>query len=194
MLRFSVFDEQGPARTCPLVNAHLLGADDTALPGAVAFKNGMVVCKPEDPHPAHALSLEVDAGKAGSMMLQTCLLQQRDEPYRFYQELARHRIKIFLEKSENWGLLDPAKAPEAFDLFERARSMFVTGMVEQDPFRAEMNHRDALAIAIFGGTAQFVVTWLIGVVGSPLVPACYMAAALAVSISAMLALRIKAAG
>ena len=149
MLRFSVFDEQGPARTCPLVNAHLLGADDTALPGAVAFKNGMVVCKPEDPHPAHALSLEVDAGKAGSMMLQTCLLQQRDEPYRFYQELARHRIKIFLEKSENWGLLDPAKAPEAFDLFERARSMFVTGMVEQDPFRAEMNHRDALAIAIF---------------------------------------------
>ncbi len=52
----------------------------------------------------------------------------------------------------------------------------------------------ALAIAIFGGTAQFVVTWLIGVVGSPLVPAWYMAGALAVSISAMLALRIKAAG
>jgi hypothetical protein len=149
MLRFTAFDEHGPARAWPIVNAHLLGSDDTAMEGAIAFKNGQVVCKPGDPHIAHALCLEVDAGKAGTMMLQTCLLQQRDEPYRFYEEIARHRIKIFLEKSEHWGLLDPAKAPDAFELFERARSMFVSGMVEQDPYRAEMHHRDALELAIF---------------------------------------------
>jgi len=149
MLRFTAFDEHGPARAWPIVNAHLLGSEDTAMEGAIAFKNGQVVCKPGDPHIAHALCLEVDAGKAGTMMLQTCLLQQRDEPYRFYEEIARHRIKIFLEKSEHWGLLDPAKAPDAFELFERARSMFVSGMVEQDPYRAEMHHRDALELAIF---------------------------------------------
>jgi hypothetical protein len=149
MLRFTAFDEHGPARAWPIVNAHLLGSDDTAMEGAIAFKNGQVVCKPRDPHIAHALCLEVNAGKAGTMMLPTCLLQQRDEPYRFYEEIARHRIKIFLEKSEHWGLLDPAKAPDAFEFFERARSMFVSGMVDQDPFRAEMHHRDALELAIF---------------------------------------------
>jgi MFS transporter, MHS family, citrate/tricarballylate:H+ symporter len=36
----------------------------------------------------------------------------------------------------------------------------------------------ALAISGFGGTAQFIVTWLIDVTGSPLAPAWYMMAAL----------------
>ncbi len=149
MLRFAVFDEHGPARDLRLVNAHLLGSDDAPMEGAVSFREGHILCKPTDGNCAHALCLEVDAGKAGTMMLPTCLLQQRDEVYRFYEELARHRIKLFLEKSENWGLLDPAKAPEAFEIFERSRDKFVKGMVEQDPFRAEMAHRDSLALAIY---------------------------------------------
>lgn len=148
MLRFTVFDEDGLARDWPLVNAHILGVDDTALEGVVAFSKGKIVCKATDPSPAIALCLEVDAGKAGKMMLQTCLLEQRTEPYRLYEELARHRVKIFLEKSENWGFLDPAKAPEAFEQFERARSMFVTGTVDQQPFRSQVHHREALAIAM----------------------------------------------
>ena len=148
MLRFTVFDEDGPARDWPLVNAHILGVDDTALEGVVAFSKGKIVCKAVDTEPAIALCLEVDAGKAGTMMLQTCLLEQRNEPYRLYEELARHRVKIFLEKSENWGFLDPAKAPEAFEQFERARSMFVTGTVDQQPYRSQVHHRDALAIAM----------------------------------------------
>ena len=148
MLRFTVFDEDGLARDWPLVNAHILGVDDTALEGVVAFSKGKIVCKATDPSPAIALCLEVDAGKAGKMMLQTCLLEQRAEPYRLYEELARHRVKIFLEKSENWGFLDPAKAPEAFEQFERARSMFVTGTVDQQPFRSQVHHREALAIAM----------------------------------------------
>jgi hypothetical protein len=149
MLRFLVFDEQGPAADWPLVNAHLLGGDDAAVPGGVSFKAGSIVCKPEHFGPAIALSLEVDAGKAGTLMLQTCRLRQRPEPYRLYEELARHRLKIYLEKSEQWGLLDPDRAPEAFELFERAREAFVAGMLERDSFRAEMNHREALALATF---------------------------------------------
>jgi GH35 family endo-1,4-beta-xylanase len=148
MLRFTVFDEDGPARDWPLVNAHILGVDDTALEGVVTFSKGKIVCKAVDTQPAIALCLEVNAGKAGTMMLQTCLLEQRNEPYRLYEELSRHRVKIFLEKSENWGFLDPAKAPEAFEQFERARSMFVTGTVDHEPYRAQVHHRDALAIAM----------------------------------------------
>jgi hypothetical protein len=148
MLRFAVFDEEGPAPTWRLAHAHLLGSDDVAAAGTVAFRDGHIECHPEDPAAAHALVLLVDAGRAGALMLPTCLLQQRTEPYRLYEELARHRIKTFLEKSEAWGLLDPAKAPDAFKAFEGSRSEFVRGMLEQDPFRAEMRHRDALALGI----------------------------------------------
>ncbi|MFO0962858.1 MAG: hypothetical protein U0625_08115 [Phycisphaerales bacterium] len=149
MLRFAVFDEHGPARDLRLVNAHLLGSDDAPMEGAVSFRDGHIECAPADTASSHALCLEVDAGRAGALMLPTCLLQQREEPYRFYEELARHRIKLFLEKSENWGLLDPAKAPEAFELFERSRDRFVAGMVEAQPYRAEMAHRDSLALAVY---------------------------------------------
>jgi hypothetical protein len=149
MLRFLVFDEQGAAAEWPLVNAHLLGADDSAMAGRVSFKRGVITCKAGSVSVSVALALEVDAGKAGTLMLQTCLLRQREEPYRLYQELARHRLKLFLEKGDSWGLLDQARAPEAIEFFERARKSFVAGMLERDAFQAEMRHRDALALATF---------------------------------------------
>ena len=45
------------------------------------------------------------------------------------------------------------------------------------------------ANAIFGGTAPFVATWLIGMTGSKLAPAWYLAAAAVVALVAMLASR-----
>ena len=47
----------------------------------------------------------------------------------------------------------------------------------------------AVAIAVFGGTASFVVTWLTEVTGSPLAPAVYMSGALALGVCCMFALR-----
>ena len=47
----------------------------------------------------------------------------------------------------------------------------------------------AVAIAVFGGTASLVVTWLTAVTGSPLAPAAYMCGALALGVLSMLALR-----
>ena len=47
----------------------------------------------------------------------------------------------------------------------------------------------ALAVALFGGSAQYVVTWLIDVTGSPLAPAWYMTGAMAVGLIGMLAMR-----
>jgi len=47
----------------------------------------------------------------------------------------------------------------------------------------------AVAVATFGGTASFVVAWLIEVTGSPLAPAWYMCAALALGVCAMMAVR-----
>jgi MFS family permease len=47
----------------------------------------------------------------------------------------------------------------------------------------------ALAISTFGGTAQFIVTWLIVVTGNPLAPAWYMTAAVGIGFAAMIAMR-----
>jgi MFS family permease len=50
----------------------------------------------------------------------------------------------------------------------------------------------ALSIASFGGTAQFIVTWLIDVTSSPLAPAWYMTGAVALGLVAMLMMRESA--
>ncbi len=50
----------------------------------------------------------------------------------------------------------------------------------------------AVAVATFGGTASFVVAWLIEITGSPLAPAWYMSAALALGVCAMIAVRESA--
>lgn len=147
MLRFEVFDANGPARSWPLKNAHLLGRDDLPVPGSIEFRNGMIVCAPRDPR-AVALCLEYDAGSMGRLMLQTCLLALRDEPYRLNQELARHRIKLYIAKSEEWLMFDPALAGEALERWERAREIFVEASVMRDGAQAESRHADALVTAI----------------------------------------------
>ena len=47
----------------------------------------------------------------------------------------------------------------------------------------------ASAVAVFGGSAQYIVTWLIAVTGSPLAPAWYMMGAMVLAITGMLMLR-----
>jgi len=147
MLRFEVFDAHGPARTWPLVNAHLLGRDDLPVPGSIEFRDGAIVCAPRDPR-ATALCLEYDAGSMGRLMLQTCLLSLREEPYRLNQELARHRIKQYIAKSEEWLMFDPALSGEALERWERAREIFVEASVMQDRAEAEARHADSLVAAI----------------------------------------------
>lgn len=46
----------------------------------------------------------------------------------------------------------------------------------------------AVGVSLFGGTTQFIITWLIGATGNPVAPAWYMAGASVVSALAMLAL------
>jgi hypothetical protein len=50
----------------------------------------------------------------------------------------------------------------------------------------------ALSIAVFGGTAQYAVTWLMRATGSPLVPAWYWIVATAVGLAAILLTRESA--
>jgi MFS family permease len=47
----------------------------------------------------------------------------------------------------------------------------------------------SLAISVFGGSTQFLITWLIGATGSPLAPAWYMFAAAIIGLGPMIAMR-----
>jgi ABC-type uncharacterized transport system permease subunit len=52
----------------------------------------------------------------------------------------------------------------------------------------------ALAISTFGGSTQFVITWLMRITGDPLAPAWYMAGAIAIGLAAMLLMPETAPG
>jgi hypothetical protein len=47
----------------------------------------------------------------------------------------------------------------------------------------------AVAIAVFGGSANLIATWLTAVTGSPLAPAWYMCGSLALGVLCMLPMR-----
>ena len=147
MLLFKVHHELKNSDERRLPSAHLLGRDDLPVAGEVRRDKDVVKCAPAESS-ATALCLEVEAGAMGRLMLQTCLLKQRDEPYLLFLELARHRIKLYIAKSEEWQLFDPAIAGESLKRWEHARTLFVLAMNELDIAKAETFAKDALVAAL----------------------------------------------
>ncbi len=147
MLRFAVYDENGPAAGWPLINAHLLGPEDSVLRGKLGFKDGHVVCKLRSSR-ATALCLQHETGRMGKLMLQTCLLPERDKPYILSVELARHRIKMFIAKSEEWQMFDLDAEHPAMKHWERARQLLTKALTTEDPVEADRLAGAALNDAI----------------------------------------------
>lgn len=143
VLNFAVFDASGKLdRTFALRHAHLFGADDLPVQGDIEFVNGLIRCeRPGGDSTGLAVQIEVPASaevgltgvhKAaglGLLTLQTCLLPQREQPYSLWLELARHRIMLFLNKLEEWGLFDAPAAEPVLKEFEQARREFTESLV-----------------------------------------------------------------
>jgi hypothetical protein len=139
VLRFAVYDERGPARDWPLTNAHLIGPDDQPVGGSIAFKRGEILCQKRGSR-AVALSLLCNAGSMGRLMLQTCLLPDRPpgvEPYSLSIELARHRIKTFIAKSEEWQMFDLSEGHPAMQMWDDARALLTKAQTADDPIEAD---------------------------------------------------------
>lgn len=130
-----------------LVNAHLLTRDNQVIQGSISIENGVVTAQASG-HSNFALSLLYDAGKAGRLMLQTSILPQREKPYMLSLELARHRIKSFLDLSENWSLFYLSDDNPAVVRWEESRLIFTEALVCADGDKAGMLARRALEIAI----------------------------------------------
>jgi len=147
MLRFAVYDDDGPLTAVPLVNAHLVGPGDVPTPGAVKFEDGHIVCRPRATN-AVALCLQWDVGRMGRIMLQTCLLPDRSRPYDLVVELARHRIKMFIAKSEEWQMFDLDVEHPAIRRWEESRNLFSEALAAEDPVVAGRAAGTALVRAV----------------------------------------------
>jgi len=145
MLSFAVFDESGPAKSWPARLAHLQGAGDLPLQGTVTFSNGRLLCEKTTPETAQLVvqvhvdrpslanskpPLLTDTG-LGVLSLKTCLLPDRDQPYLLNLELARHQIMEFLNKLEDWNLVDLPLDNPVLQEFELARRSFTAALVAQ---------------------------------------------------------------
>lgn len=155
MLRFSVFDntsavdaqggagDASPGRPWSLANAYMVGHDDLPIAGKITYEDGQIVCKKRGSRAA-GVSLIYDAGSMGRLMLQTSLLPDRDKPYLLSVELARHRIKMFIAKSEEWQMFDLSDGHPAMQLWEQARQLFSRAVVCEDPLEADRTARLSL--------------------------------------------------
>ena len=143
MLRFAVYDQNGPARDWPLINAHLLGRDDVATRGRVSFADGVISCK-HSGSGSVALCLQHEAPSTGLLMLQTCLLPPRPEPYHLAIELARYRIKLFITKSEEWQMFDLSGGHPAMRHWETARQLLTQSLTAENEQAADRAARESL--------------------------------------------------
>jgi len=147
MLRFTVYDQHGSASAWPLNAAHLIGPEDLAVPGKIKFRKGAIYCQKSGSQ-AVGLCLQYDSGKSGVLILQTCLLPDRDKPYILSVELARHRIKMFIAKCEEWQMLDLATDHRAMLRWDEARQIFTEAITCEDPVEADRLGRRALSLAL----------------------------------------------
>jgi len=146
MLRFTTCSSNPIAGE--LINAHLLTRDSQVIQGTISIDEHGVISGNATGHTSFALCLLYDAGKAGRTMLQTAILPPRQEPYMLSLELARHRIKSFLDLSENWSLFYLSDDNPAVQCWEQARLLFTKALVAIDSEKQGQLARQALELAV----------------------------------------------
>jgi hypothetical protein len=144
MLRFAVFDDDGPAGDWPMVGCHLIGPEDLPARGAIRFRRGYVECEQRGSQ-AVGLCLQHHVPGIGSLMLQTCLLPRREEPYVLNVEITRHCIKTFIAKCEEWQMFDIGPDHPAVQHWEQARQIFTQALTA--PMPGEANRKAAAALS-----------------------------------------------
>ncbi|MBS0192088.1 MAG: endo-1,4-beta-xylanase [Phycisphaerales bacterium] len=148
MFSFAVFDAAGlPRESFELRGEHLIGNDDMPAQAEIRFEGGLVRCTKAGPEAAGiCLMVDVPAPPPtppspgipalptpsqglGQMMLRTCFLPKREDPYLLSLELARHRIMIALCKLEEWGMFELSPDHPAMVQLESARLKFGEALV-----------------------------------------------------------------
>jgi len=154
MLKFLVFDDDCMNKGFPLHQSYLIGSDNNALRANITFKDGLIACQKREPGVA-AMALLYDAGASGQLVLQTCLLPEREDPYILSLELARHRLLSIYNKLEDWSMFEVGPDQSVMQRFEAARRQFVKALCYQkdDQLQADQLAKTCLAESIEAGEA-----------------------------------------
>jgi hypothetical protein len=148
MLKFVVYENGELATQWTLRNAYVMGADDVGVRASVKFEKGVITCDKATIGPA-ALALQFEVEEIGDLMLQTCLLPERDEPYLLTLELARHRLMRVISKQEDWAMFDLPDESPAKRRINIAKKRFIDALCKIDtPAEADRLSREALAASI----------------------------------------------
>ncbi len=133
-----------------LRSAYLVGDNGRPVRGTIEAKGDSIFCAASGDVPL-GIALLVDAPNAGRVVLQTCFLPQRAQPYDLFLEIARWLIKQFVEECETWQMWNPALSGPAFVHWEAAREAFRGAMHSEDPVEAERLALQAIASGVQAG-------------------------------------------
>ena len=148
MLTFLVYEDGKLADDWPPREAHLVGVDDVGIKGTVRFERGRVIAEKAAAGPA-ALVVLFELPGAGELLLQTCLLPERNEPYILSIELARHRLMKLIAKQEDWAMFEIAEDNPARTNLAAAKKKFVEALsVLDDAPAADRLARESLVASI----------------------------------------------
>lgn len=149
MLKFRVYENGKPANDFTPRDAHLVGVDDVGVRATISFEDGVILCDKSALGPS-AMVLQIELEGVGDLMLQTCLLPERETPYILMLELARRRITRIIAKQEDWGLFDLEEDHAAAVRLAIAKDRFIKGLCAQhdDPAAADAFARESLTAAI----------------------------------------------
>ncbi|MEQ9460178.1 MAG: endo-1,4-beta-xylanase [Phycisphaeraceae bacterium] len=157
MLRFQLPTGEGFGSDWVARNAHTLGPDGHPLRSTITVSDHQLQVDRREMI-AVSLALLYPVGDLGELTLQTCLLPDRDEPYRLSIELARHRLMLLYTMLEEWSMFD---LPEQHPVHRRsieARTNFIEALSQQHDDPAAADHYANLAlIAALDATEELVL-------------------------------------
>jgi len=145
-----VLNDPTLGRRWDLRSAFLVGPDAKPMRGAIEERDGHIYCESAQDAPV-GIAMLVDTKSAGRLVLQTCFLPSRDEPYDLFIEIARWLIKQFVEECETWQMWNPALSGDAFAKWDAARDEFRAALRELDPVRAEVLAQRSIELGLEAG-------------------------------------------
>ena len=98
-----------------------------------------------------ALVLQVGLPEIGLLKLRTTQLPPRAQPYALMIELARERLRHFLQKCEDWQMFAPHLAGPAMERFQSAREELAEAVLCEDRARRMALARGAIVKAVQAG-------------------------------------------
>ena len=127
MLRFVIYDGDKPAKSFAVQGAYLMGNDYVPIRGEFEYGNGELSCHKRAQGPA-ALAVLWPVKGAGTVLLETTRLPERDRPYNLHLELARAQMMRICQKREDWGLFDIENIDHIERGFKEAQELLVEGI------------------------------------------------------------------